>query len=358
MGDISLATPFSPGQIHMNGASEPKGLFPGSPDLTKVAHPELGEWQDFRARLRPHYGRAWVEIALCLTMLGGGYAAHFFLTYALGNLAGALAAPVAALWIGFWLNALLTFGHEAAHYNLSSSRARNDLFADWSIWLFFPQSTRSYRKSHWQHHLHLGDPQDTEISYHNCMSPWFLAKAISGIYLVELAARYALGKGIKAKSHDAAGNARPAARRGTLLAVARAAATHATLVGVPLCFRCYATAVAWLAGAALVFPFLATVRQLLEHRAAEAHCATDYRQVPHGAVNRMFTTNLFSRFFGAAGFNRHMMHHWDPTVSYTCFDEMESFFQGTNLRERLDAARTSYASSVVLLTRKALRDLA
>jgi len=331
---------------------------PGSPDLRDLTHPKIGSWRKFRATLKPKYWRAWAEILFCLAMLLGGYAAHFGLAWHLGNISGMLVAPLFAAWLGFWLNAILTFGHEAAHYNLSSSKSRNDLLADWSIWLFFPQSSKIYRKSHWQHHLHLGDQQDTEISYHNCMSPWFLTRALTGIYLLELMARYTGAAGAKTKLQSAQSSSSRAPRLGQLLSVARAGVTHTLLIGVPLYFHCYSTAVTWLVGAALVFPFFATVRQLLEHRAEDAHCAANYREVAHGPVNRMFGKNLFSRFYGAAGFNRHLLHHWDPTVSYTCFDEMESFFKGTRFETQIEKSQTTYTSNVILLVRKALRDLA
>jgi len=358
MEDIFSPPGSPPAEAIVRSAQETGESLPGSPDLRDLTHPNLGDWRKFRATLQPKYGLAWLEIFFSLAMLLGGYAAHFVLARRLGNLAGFIAAPLFAVWLGFWLNAMLTFGHEAAHYNLSANKSRNDLLADWSIWLFFPQSSKSYRKSHWQHHLHLGDPQDTEISYHNCMSPWFLARAITGIYLLELMARYALGRGVKPKAQPAPAKPNPAARLGQILAVAKAGATHTALIGVPLYFHYYSTSVTWLAGASLVFPFFATVRQLLEHRAEDAHCATDYREVAHGPVNRLFGKNLFSRFFGAAGFNRHLLHHWDPTVSYTCFDEMESFFQGTRLQAQIDRSRTTYSSNLILLARKALRDLA
>jgi fatty acid desaturase len=358
MEDVFLSAGPPLAEERLRSPHESAESLPGSPDLRDLTHPEIGSWRTFRATLKPKYWRAWLEISFCLAMLLGGYTAHFVLTRHFGNLAGLAAAPLFGPWLGFWLNAILTFGHEAAHYNLSASKSSNDFLADWSIWLFFPQSSKSYRKSHWQHHLHLGDPQDTEISYHNCMSPWFLAKAITGIYLLELMARYVFGAGAKPRSQAAPSKPGRAARLGQILAVTRAGATHSLFIGVPMYFHCYSTSVTWLVGAALVFPFLATVRQLLEHRAEEAHCATDYREVAHGPINRMFGKNLFSRFYGAAGFNRHLLHHWDPTVSYTCFDEMESFFKGTRLQKQIEKSQATYTSNLILLARKALRDIA
>jgi fatty acid desaturase len=330
---------------------------PGSPDLRQITHTSLGNWLNFRPTLRPRYGKVWLEISLCLLMMIGGFIAHLLLTARFGNALGMEIGIVFAIWIGFWLNALLTFGHEAAHYNLSPSRTRNDLLADWTIWLFFPQTTKAYRKSHWQHHLHLGDPEDTEISYHNCLSPWFLTKALTGIYLISLVIRYVFGqKGKTATYPDAPPNPRPALKAAALVAPVRALTIHGIFVSAALYLHCYASAITWLVAAALVFPFLATVRQVLEHRSADAACATDFHVVNHGPVNRLFGKNFFSRFYGAAGFNRHLLHHWDPTVSYTRFDEMESFFSGTSMSPQLTNARSTYLSSLILLTRKALRD--
>jgi fatty acid desaturase len=341
-----------------DAVQQSENSLPGSPDLRQITHPSIGSWLQFRGSLRPRYWLVWCDIVLCLCMMVGGYIAHLLLTARWGNLAGLETGIAFAVWIGFWLNATLTFGHEAAHYNLSASRTRNDRLADWTIWLFFPQTTKSYRKSHWQHHLHLGAPEDTEVSYHNCLSPWFLTKALTGIYLASLMVRYVLrrrGKNIASPDPERLPVA-TSSKIGAVLAPLRAFTTHFVFVGVALYFRCYATAATWVAAAGLVFPFLATVRQVLEHRAATAECATDFQQVPHGPVNRVFGKGVLARYFGAAGFNRHLLHHWDPTVSYTRFDEMETFFSGTTLEGQLASARTTYLSSLILLTRKPIRD--
>jgi len=313
----------------------------------------------FRASLRPNYAIAWRQIVFCILMMVTGFAAHLLFTIRWGNFAGFAVGIVTALWIGFWLNALLTFGHEAAHFNLAAGHGRNDILADWSIWLFFPQTTKAYRRSHWQHHLHLGDPEDTEISYQNCLSPWFLTKTLTGIYLITLVFRYAFGRRGRPKDVSNVQNEkRSRVSAGGLVAPLRTVATHGVFVCTALYFRCYATAIMWVAAAVFVFPSLATMRQVLEHRSAEAHCDVDYMAVPHGAVNRMFGSDVLSEFYGAAGFNRHLLHHWDPTVSYTCFDAMETYLNGTPLKARLESARSTYLSSLAMLIRKAVRDRA
>src|ERR1700675_1133681 len=133
---------------------------PGSPDVRQIVHPSAVPWLTFRKTLRPRYWIVWRDLIVCMLMIAGGFAAHLEVTLLRGNLFGFQIGLLFALWIGFWLNALLTFGHEAAHYNLASDPKRNDLLADWTIWLFFAKTTKPYRKSHWQHHLHLGDFAD------------------------------------------------------------------------------------------------------------------------------------------------------------------------------------------------------
>jgi len=58
-------------------------------------------------------------------------------------------------------------------YNCPPARNVMNMLSDWTIWAIFSANVKEYRKSHWQHHLHLGDPLDTEVSYHNCLSPGF-----------------------------------------------------------------------------------------------------------------------------------------------------------------------------------------
>jgi fatty acid desaturase len=349
-------------EMPVNASPTEYGLLPGSPDLRRLSNPQNGPWLEFRKNLRPNYPRAWFELFLCIALLFAGFVIHLYLAYTYGNAFGLKIGILFALWIGFWLNSVLTFGHEAAHYNLASDKNLNDLFSDWTIWLFFPQSTRSYRKSHWQHHLHLGDHEDTEISYHNCLSPLFLAKAIIALHLATLVVRYFFLKNprhapqnLVARSHSE--KTPPAGSQPfDVVSVLRAIAIHTLFVSTALFLHCYSTAIVWLFAVIFLFPFFASVRQILEHRATPALCETDFMQELHGPINRMFGKDPFSRFFGAAGFNRHMLHHWDPTVSYTCFDKMQAFFAATELKPHLEDAQSTYLSSFTALLKTAIRN--
>lgn len=345
MAESSLATSFY-------APSVSGGTLPGSPDLRQLISAKSGTWLEFRKTLRPNYARAWFELCFCIAMMITGYSLHLYLARSLGDVFGFKAGIFVAIWIGFWLNSVLTFGHEAAHYNLASDKNHNDFFSDWTIWLFFPQSTKAYRRSHWQHHLHLGDHEDTEISYHNCLSPWFLAKALTGVHLATLFVRYFFRKRAPAVSNNASAGGQSAG----IVPLLRPMVVHSVFVGVAVAFHCYSTAAVWLSAVIFVFPFLASVRQILEHRAASASCATDFAHELHGPVNRLFGKDPFSIFFGAAGFNRHLLHHWDPTVSYTCFDQMQRFLAETEFRSALESSKSSYLATFTTLLKSAVRN--
>jgi hypothetical protein len=118
------------------------------------------------------------------------------------------------------------------------------------------------------------------------------------------------------------------------------------VMGALLWFVNMGAALAWGSAVFLCTPAFARIRQTLEHRDLNADPGADYTQKDHGPVHRMFGTSLFARFFGAAGFNRHLLHHYDPTVSFTRFDDMESFLDATPLKDSIDRARTTYAAAL------------
>ena len=99
---------------------------------------------------------------------------------------------------------------------------------------------------------------------------------------------------------------------------------------------------AWFAGLFVVFPALAAVRQLLEHRDALAHDDADYRTVDHGPVTRVFRTGPVTRWFGGAGFDRHLLHHLQPTLSYTRLGAFEGYLLDTEARDTVAGATTTY----------------
>jgi fatty acid desaturase len=330
--------------------AEAKQVYNGAPPLSELVTAGGLIWLEYRKTLTPDYARAWREIVVFYFLLAGAYAAHIAVTVAWGAAAGWLLAPPVALWIGFWLHGLNQFAHEGAHGNLARDRKKNDLLTDWLLWPLFAQSVRSYRKSHMQHHVHLGDHLDTEINYHECMSPWFLLKGITGLQMVLMVVRYVL----RPKN---AGSGKPSAdvQRDVMMALLRTALLHGAFIVIPAVLGLFPPATAWLLGIAVVYPCIGTTRQILEHRAIVAPCDSDFTKVEHGPVNRLFGDDLFSRYFGAAGLNRHLLHHWDPGISYTRLPEMEAFVLQTSQARVIAESRSSYYRTAFALLRTALQ---
>jgi hypothetical protein len=55
--------------------------------------------------------------------------------------------------------------------------------------------------------------------------------------------------------------------------------------------------------------------------------------------------------FGAAGFSRHALHHWDSGIHYTCFPAFEVYLAGTLLKSTLESRSTTYAEIFARLFR-------
>ncbi len=326
----------------------------GTPHLPSIVSAEGARWIDVRRSLTPRYGVVWRDIALCYLLLVLGVAAVAAVERT-GPLAVAVTTAVpAVVWTGYWLHALFLFGHEAAHSNLAPTRRRNDRVADWSVWLLFGSTTKNYRRTHMTHHGHLGDHQDTETTYHLCMSALNLVKAATGLFVLEVLLRKARQSAERAEPAERV-RARSSGTAAGVLASVRSAALHLAVVGL-LFFGGFPVAAAtWVLGVACAFPLFATVRTIVEHRRADAACAVDFAVELHGPVNRLFGTGLVSRYFGSAGFNRHLLHHWDPAISYTRFDEMERFFLSTPLAAEMEASRTGYSAQIRTLMAEARR---
>lgn len=109
----------------------------------------------------------------------------------------------------------------------------------------------------------------------------------------------------------------------------------------------WAFATTWIIGFGIFFPFFATIRQILEHRDEFADSGADFTKQPHGKLSRLFIHTILSSTFGAAGFTRHIIHHWDPHVSYTRLGEIEIFLAGCNKTASIiTLSRTTYRKTL------------
>jgi hypothetical protein len=91
----------------------------------------------------------------------------------------------------------------------------------------------------------------------------------------------------------------------------------------------------------------------LEHRDENARRDVDYAHTPHGAINRLFGDGPLASTLGGAGFNRHLIHHWEPQISYTRLREVEQFLMETPAAEDLRHRQTTYVRTFARLFRSA-----
>ncbi len=250
-----------------------------------------------------------------------------------------IALPVSALVIGYILAYLHLFIHAAAHYELHTSKAKNDLISDLFLGIFFGIAIKKYRKIHWLHHTHLGTKNDSEHSYFNELNIFFLLKSITGIHTLSVI----LSRGKTSGQFD---NQSLSSKYYSLYTIAFHLAWNLLLYfagGWQLVF-------AWLAGLIIVFPVLATLRQLMEHRDVDAPGNVNFQETDHGKVSRLFGDNFIDSSFGAAGFNKHLLHHWDPSISYTRLGEVENFLKKCpETAGIIHDSKTSYLKTFIAL---------
>jgi fatty acid desaturase len=298
---------------------------------TDALHPDGRTYAVWRKGLKPRYSIVWRDIVLGYMGIGIIFFLASFLSidrpiiYGIGSLIGAVV-------LGSVLAYLSLFLHEAGHFNLHPRKKINDRLAFIFLGIPFGTDINSYRKIHWQHHLHLGTTADAENSYFNALTSSFLLETFTGLHLLKVLrkknANHLLTPRMKKNSFQ-------------LLVASGLLSMAITLVFILTKF--WAGAFMWLAGMFIFFPFFATLRQILEHRDELAQQKTNYYHVNHGKLTRIFTSNLFSRFFGGAGFNKHLIHHWDPQISYTRLNDIEQFLsQCPATKALVESASTTY----------------
>lgn len=267
----------------------------------------------FRHGLLPHYARVAFDIAkgyFFLIVIAG---LTFFLQYHFPSFWWII-IPFTSLFIGYTAAYLALFIHEAGHFNIHPDKKTNDRLAGIFLCLPFGLSIKSYRKIHWQHHLHIGTPQDTESSYFHALTKIFVVETLTGIHLLRTIFRKTTKQVLTKEQLKESRNMLLA---GILL--------HVSILTIAVLTGSWLFAITWVLGFGIFFPFFATIRQILEHRDELAHHTTDFYKQPHGKISRLFVHTLLSSSFGSAGFTRHLIHHWDPQISYTRLKDIEQF---------------------------------
>jgi len=297
------------------------------PLLARLNAETVGDYARFRRTLDADYRIVWRDIALGYLALA---AILTLVALAPGIVGGFAAACAGAVAIGYTIAYLQLFIHEAAHWNLARDRRTSDRIANIVIAWQVGTSIAAYRRVHFDHHRHLGHDDDGERSYIHRLSGRLLFEMVTGIH----AARIFIARS-KAPKLPSAG--------GSKLPLLRGVAVHGILLVGLVAAGAWPAALAWIGGMAIFFPLFATLRPLLEHRRA----ASDEGALngDRDAVTRMFADGFIARTFGGAGFSRHLLHHWEPQVSYTRLADLDAYLANTSVGAILAARRTTYGQA-------------
>ena len=309
----------------------------GSPLINGVKNAAGTTWGEFRASLKPRFGLVARDLAVNFAMLGLTFLPFFHYGRALPF----WSVPLLAIWAGFWWHTMLLFLHEAAHYNIAPSRRLNDLLGNLLLMPLVGIDIASYRDVHWKHHLNLGDDGDTEISYLNPISLSQMLLEFLGVNALRSLLRY----------FDASAPAKQETARSPLFVfglLLLLAAQAAVIGGLGLKVS-PAAGLSWALAFWFVTPLCNKLRQTLEHRSMNAGNRKLFSPTEQGPVLRLFGSDWLSSKFGEAGFNRHLLHHWDPAISYTRVPEMEAFFMQSDLRQVVLANKSSYLKTFMVL---------
>tara|TARA_B110000305_G_scaffold236836_1_gene298943 strand:+ start:628 stop:1518 length:891 start_codon:yes stop_codon:yes gene_type:complete len=243
---------------------------------------------------------------------------------------------ISSVLLGFWFHAFHLFLHEAAHYNLHKNRKINDIIAKIFFIPTLGVKIEDYRKHHWEHHKYIGTTNDTENSYFSDLSIKSMLLSMVPFFLI-------LKKGLSSKtnSNENPDNDLKIIKSKTLLIMIT---FHATVVGLIFINGFKFTSIVYLFFLVILFPWIAQTRQKLEHRNINATKEIDYKKYNHGEYNRIFSNSFISRYLGAAGFNKHYLHHINPNISYTNFEEYENYIKDNNkdLDDKINKSKTTY----------------
>jgi fatty acid desaturase len=297
-----------------------------------VVDPSGVSYATFRNDLKPKYLRVWTELAAGYLSLAA-LAALAVATEDYSLVLAVLACVPFAFAMGYVLHFLAEFQHAAAHYNLSSDPLRNDLAANLVLGLLLATDIKVYRAIHMMHHKWHGTIRDPENAYVSELNAAYFFRWLSGRGTIEkLLAGPVLEEG------EVSASAARSAMRLRLVSLA----LHAAIALTAIYLHFYVFALSWALAVGIVFPLLSDMRVILEHRRPDADPNEDYTASDHGAFTRMFRGRLIARTFGGAGFDKHLLHHIDPSVPFERLDEMDAFLRTTEASTLLNERTHSY----------------
>ncbi len=270
--------------------------------------------------LKPNFLKVYFDICFGFLMLIMGFLFSLKLVFIENIFFIFPSIILLSFWFGLWIHYLSEFLHEAAHHNIAPSKKFNDFLANFLIGSWIGFTVQTYRSGHFAHHKYLGTTKDPENSYFNKLNIRFIFESLLLIKTFKYFKAKLINKEFKDTANDAK-NAYSINSSELILSLIFQAFIIYSIGDISL----YALS-SWLIGFYIFFPFIGSIRQLLEHRHPYAEKTFDsYLLEDHGECTRNFGDNIFAKIIGGAGFNRHFYHHLFPSVSYTKLGDLEHF---------------------------------
>src|SRR5690606_30009629 len=202
----------------------------------------------------------WIHIAFAWLILAGIMSTSAYLQQDMPGLAW-IHIPVLAVLTGYFIAFLQLFIHEAAHYNIAPNRKYNDGLANIFIGLMVGMDIKFYRVIHFEHHKYLGTVHDTEKTYFHPLNWNFIIEGLTGIQAVKV---------LKNRKNKVAKKDASKIKSKNFTMLLMGLTFNTTLVLSLFYFGYWQTALVWIMGIGLFFPFFGAIRQLLEHRSNHA----------------------------------------------------------------------------------------
>jgi fatty acid desaturase len=298
-------------------------------------------FDDFLGQLTPRYGRIYCDLSVGAAAVIGSVTL-VCAAQSLG-ISPLFLVPPGAVLIGFCLFYLMSFIHEGVHWNLAPDRTTNDLICKTLSSCMMGVHIDVWRRHHFEHHRSLGTIHDTEVTYFFPLNIIAILKSASGVRAIEALVAYVRRSGGLSRRNPRSGAlGRSGADPRVWIGLFAGIASHGLIVAALWMAGWTAASVAWVLAIGAVAPVLNTIRQVLEHRSPDARSDVDYTTMDQGACTRLFGAGWLDSLFGSAGANRHLLHHWEPQVSYTRLADLERFLADTPARMIMERRRTTY----------------
>ena len=313
------------------------------PGLSRLDDGKL-TYSEFRKTLTTPYLRArlgvittWLGIAACLVVAGWeNFRSEFFL-------------PL-ILVLSLLQHRIMNVLHEGSHYLLAKSRVGNDVFSNVFSGWFVLADVKAYRKLQVLHHKNLGDELDPKKSHMEKLDLTLLLAAFSGFGSLRILRQRKKFKDEHLSSQQTDELSPMIPILGLIM--------HLMIAASLLNYMSMKQAVIWIVCTFFVTPGLGIVRNILEHRYVETVDVEVWEllmgkaisnESPSQVTTRIFTLSKLSSIWGSMGFTRHLIHHWDPSISFLNLDKVHNFLLNTQIGEQLRAMDTTFSSTFIQL---------